>query len=130
MRQRLIYTGVLVVAAAVMLWGPKLFDGSSSSPEVDADSGLAVIAVAELPDEAVQTLELIDNDGPFPYEEDGGVFGNNEGLLPDHERGYYHEYTVETPGSRTRGALRIVTGSDGEFYWTDDHYQSFERIQR
>jgi guanyl-specific ribonuclease Sa len=45
-------------------------------------------------------------------------------------RGYYREYTVETPGSEDRGARRIIAGSDGELYWTDDHYQSFSRILR
>ncbi len=68
--------------------------------------------------------------GPFPYEEDGGVFGNYEGLLPDRERGYYREYTVETPGSDDRGARRIVTGEEGELYWTEDHYASFEQVVR
>jgi ribonuclease T1 len=58
------------------------------------------------------------------------VFGNLEGLLPDHQRGYYHEYTVVTPGSKDRGARRIITGSADEFYWTEDHYSSFERISR
>ena len=39
---------------------------------------------------------------------DGTVFGNRERLLPLKERGWYREYTVRTPGSRDRGARRIV----------------------
>jgi ribonuclease T1 len=103
---------------------------SSSHSGTDRASGLRWVTVAELPDEAGQTLRLIDSDGPFPYDRDGVVFGNFEGVLPDHQRGYYHEYTVPTPGESDRGARRIVTGGPGEYYWTGDHYASFERIAR
>ena len=58
------------------------------------------------------------------------MFGNYEGLLPQQPRGYYHEYTVETPGARTRGARRIITGGTPPvaYYYTDDHYRSFRRF--
>ncbi len=87
------------------------------------------IAVAELPGEARRTIALIRQGGPFPYERDGTVFGNFEKRLPVQPRGYYREYTVRTPGARDRGARRIVAGKGGEFYYTDDHYQSFRRIK-
>jgi ribonuclease T1 len=135
-----------VVAALIVLalWqGPGLLAGSDGPAGLGASSGstdraggtddvsgLSWVDAASLPPEALDTLELIDAGGPFPYEQDGGIFSNNERILPLHERGYYHEYTVETPGSDDRGARRIVTGADGELYWTGDHYQSFERIQR
>jgi ribonuclease T1 len=86
------------------------------------------IRVAQLPPEARQTLALIRAGGPFPYARDGVVFGNREGLLPKRNRGYYREYTVKTPGTRERGARRIVAGANGELYYTDDHYRSFRRI--
>lgn len=89
---------------------------------------VAVVAVAELPPEARQTLALIRSGGPFPYAKDGVVFGNREGRLPAQRRGYYREYTVKTPGERTRGARRIVAGGSGERFYTDDHYNSFRRI--
>ena len=87
------------------------------------------VLLAELPREAQQTLVLIKNDGPFPYRRDGIVFGNYEKHLPLRQRGYYREYTVKTPGSRDRGARRIIAGRTDEYYYTDDHYRSFRRIR-
>lgn len=87
------------------------------------------IAAAQLPPEARATLALIRKGGPFPYAKDGSAFGNREGMLPQQKRGYYREYTVKTPGSRTRGARRIVKGAAGELFYTDDHYNSFRRIR-
>jgi ribonuclease T1 len=88
----------------------------------------AGVPVGELPVEARATLELIKAGGPFPYPQDGRVFANRERLLPRQSRGYYREYTVRTPGRRDRGARRIVAGSRGDYYYTDDHYRSFRRI--
>lgn len=87
------------------------------------------IEQADLPPEARATLRLIDNRGPFPYPRDGIVFGNYEHRLPSQSRGYYHEYTVPTPGTHTRGARRIISGGAGERYYTADHYRSFSRIR-
>ena len=86
------------------------------------------ISLGQLPHEARQTLALIKAGGPFPYTRDGAVFGNREGQLPKRNRGYYREYTVRTPGAKDRGARRIVAGVPGEYYYTDDHYQTFRRI--
>jgi len=87
------------------------------------------ISVKKLPEEARETLTLIKRGGPFPYRKDGGTFGNREKRLPAKARGYYREYTVPTPGARDRGARRIVAGRGGEYYYTDDHYNSFKRIR-
>lgn len=86
------------------------------------------VRVDDLPAEAIAVLDLIEQGGPYPYEQDGAVFENREGLLPVRPRGHYREYTVETPGEDDRGARRIVAGADGERYWTRDHYASFEWI--
>jgi ribonuclease T1 len=91
-------------------------------------TGMAIVHVAELPPEAAASLALIDAGGPFPFRQDGAVFQNREGLLPKHVAGHYLEYTVPTPGDDDRGARRIVTGADGERYWTADHYASFAWI--
>lgn len=86
---------------------------------------------AWLPVQARQTFALIRAGGPYPYRQDDGVFGNREKLLPKQPRGYYHEYTVETPGLDHRGARRIVTGGNPpvEYFYTDDHYRSFRRFE-
>ena len=91
--------------------------------------GLAVVRAEELPREASETLALIKQGGPFPYKRDGVVFGNREKRLPPQRSGYYREYTVPTPGARDRGARRIIAGGPGEYYYTDDHYNTFRRIR-
>jgi ribonuclease T1 len=99
------------------------------APAVAADR-FSTVAAAELPKEARETLRLIRKGGPFPYSRDGVVFGNREKQLPARSRGYYHEYTVKTPGARNRGARRIVCGGEmrTDCYYSDDHYVSFRRI--
>ncbi len=91
----------------------------------------AEIRVGDLPPEARQTLALIRKGGPYPYRQDGTRFGNRERLLPLQAQDYYREFTVTTPGSRDRGARRIVAGGSPpvEFFYTDDHYRSFRRIR-
>ena len=108
-------------------------DRSSDRASRQGTDGLGTVAVGDLPAEARQTLALIREGGPYPYEKDGTVFGNYERKLPRQRRGYYTEYTVKTPRVRSRGARRIIAGGrDGrptEFYYTDDHYQTFRRIE-
>ena len=102
---------------------PAVAEAPSVRPDAFESTGL--------PPEALATLQAIANGGPFPYDRDGTVFQNREGLLPPQPRGYYREYTVATPGSSDRGARRIVAGGDPPevFYYTDDHYRSFRRIE-
>ena len=87
------------------------------------------ISLAELPPEARETLRAIRQGGPYAFDRDGVVFGNYERRLPKRPRGYYHEYTVKTPGVRTRGARRIISGAHGEYYYSADHYQTFTSIR-
>ncbi|MEU9443349.1 ribonuclease domain-containing protein [Streptomyces sp. NPDC048304] len=94
-----------------------------------ASAAVGSICYGDLPSQAHDTLNLIDQGGPFPYSQDGTVFSNREGVLPSEPSGYYHEYTVITPGSSTRGARRIVTGEQyQEDYYTSDHYATFDLI--
>ena len=125
-----------MLATVVGVWlingrDPGTPTGQNPGPTAAATrSGLPTVALADLPPEAAETLDLIDAGGPFPYSRDGVTFENRERLLPPHDRGYYAEYTVPTPGSQDRGPRRIVTGDEGELYWTADHYASFEEILR
>jgi ribonuclease T1 len=114
----LLLAATLLVAAAAL---------ARTAPE-----SLAEVAVADLPGEAREVLVQIRAGGPFAFERDGVVFGNRERILPQEPRGYYHEYTVRTPGSKGRGARRIVCGGPPTTpvvcFYTADHYRSFARI--
>jgi ribonuclease T1 len=120
----------------VRKWGLALAAAVALSAAVQARPApgeLNTVALSDLPAEARQTEQLIRNGGPFPYAKDGTVFGNRERLLPREPRGFYREYTVKTPGSRDRGARRIVCGGEAPTapkacYYTADHYASFRRI--
>ena len=120
--------GVAVVVASGLVAG-----AAAVARTPDQPGGLAIVALATLPPQAQTTHRLVLSGGPFPYHKDGTVFGNRERLLPGKARGFYREYTVKTPGSRDRGARRIICGGkpptqpDACFY-TDDHYASFKRI--
>ena len=121
---KLVLTGFLLVLASVT-------SAAQAKGPAEADR-TATIAIAELPAQGAQTYQLIAQGGPFPYEKDGMVFGNRERLLPGNGRGYYREYTVNTPGLKHRGTRRIVCGgaprTPDSCYYTADHYASFRRI--
>jgi ribonuclease T1 len=120
------------VNARALLAGAAIALGSIATPAIAQKAPateIAEVRAADLPPEAQATLALIRKGGPFPYAKDGAIFGNREGMLPKQRRGYYREYTVKTPHERTRGARRIIWGSGGEFYYTDDHYNHFRRIK-
>ena len=121
--QALLVLGACCAATAV--------EARSSVP---APIPAAVMRVDRLDIQARQTLRRIHDGGPFPFAKDGIVFGNYEHQLPGKPRGYYREYTVPTPGSRNRGAKRIVCGgasrSPDVCYYTHAHYASFQYIAR
>ncbi len=121
---------VVLPSSAVWAKGP----APESAPYCAALGGKNCdVALGRLPTEAQKVETLIRAGGPFRYDKDGVVFGNREGLLPRERRGFYREYTVRTPGERSRGARRIVCGgreakAPESCYYTDDHYASFRRI--
>ena len=121
---KLVLTGLLL--AAVSMTNLVQAKGPATADDV------ATVSVTELPVQGSQTYGLIRQGGPFPHEKDGVVFGNRERLLPPHQRGYYREYTVRTPGVSHRGTRRIVCGGQPKTpdacYYTADHYESFRRI--
>ncbi|MFC5719211.1 ribonuclease domain-containing protein [Streptomyces gamaensis] len=119
------------LASALLVGGPAV----AATPTAHAAAvragaqSVGTVCYSELPSQAHDTLGLIDKGGPFPYPRDGIVFSNREGVLPQQSNGYYHEYTVITPGSPDRGARRIVTGQQKhEDYYTEDHYESFDKV--
>lgn len=130
-------TPLILLAAlvfAMVLWrqhtpAPPSLPNQAATTTV-SDSTTAALPTF-LPPEAHATLDLIARGGPFPHGQDGVVFGNYEHLLPAQPRGYYHEYTVETPGASTRGTRRIITGGTPPeiYYYTDDHYHSFRSFK-
>ena len=93
-------------------------------------SNLPTVNVADLPAEAVAMLALIDQGGPYRFRQDGTIFGNFEHRLPEHDRGYYREFTVVTPGENDRGRRRLVAGTAGDIYYSDDHYGTFRQVLR
>lgn len=132
------YGWVLIAFALFAAWqgwrgAPPALPPADDLPAMEGAGAARLPTTAEtdaLPAEAQVTLQRILAGGPHPYRRDGGIFHNRERLLPQRERGWYREYTVDTPGSRDRGARRIVTGGrpPREFWYTADHYRSFRRI--
>ena len=130
-------SGASAVTTALLLSG--LAGGAQAKENLGdrpptATPVLAEIQLNELPVQAQETHRLVLAGGPFPYAKDGVVFGNRERLLPRKARGFYREYTVKTPGARTRGARRLICGGTPPTapevcYYTDDHYASFKRIR-
>ncbi|MEU1201375.1 ribonuclease domain-containing protein [Streptomyces sp. NPDC005813] len=117
------------IGTLVSLMSALLVGGTAVAPADAATAAVGSICYGALPSQAHDTLDLIDAGGPFPYPQDGTVFQNREGVLPSQSSGYYHEYTVITPGSPTRGARRIVTGQETqEDYYTSDHYVTFRLV--
>ena len=111
----------------------KTTKASASTPATDVQrpQGIPECELDTLPAQAREVTGDILAGGPFDYPgDDGGRFGNYEGILPQENTSYYREYTVETPGENDRGARRIVTGGGSQtdpdlWYYTDDHYASF-----
>jgi len=109
-----------------------VLNGIPAAQAREQRDGAATVRVAELPRQGQETYERIRQGGPFRFDKDGMVFGNRERQLPTERRGFYREYTVTTPGSRDRGARRIVCGGPARVpqacYYTADHYASFRKI--
>ena len=118
-------------AFAMLLCVSAIFAGGA--PARTTADALREVALADLPKEAQDVYARVGRGGPFEFDRDGVVFGNREKLLPARARGYYHEYTVRTPGVNNRGGRRLVCGgkktAPDACYYTDDHYRSFRKIR-
>lgn len=136
---------LVVLAVAALLWGrhtpTPVATGPQTAPQAVTPTNpihdtAPVASHASslpgfLPPEAADTLRRIASGGPFEHRQDGVVFQNREGLLPREPEGYYHEYTVDTPGLDNRGTRRIITGGTPPqvYYYTDDHYRTFRAFE-
>lgn len=131
--RRLKTTVTLIAVAGFLLawqagWLPsELTDVVPGQEQVFSDAGLPDF----LPPEADPVIDRIQAGGPWSHAQDGSTFYNRERLLPNRPQGYYREFTVPTPGARTRGARRIVAGGNPPevYYYTADHYRSFRRFE-
>ena len=126
-------TGLALIVGAAFVVSPLAVNARTVLQDSSQAASTEAIALAELPREGRSTYALILRGGPFAHDKDGTVFGNRERILPRQSRGYYREYTVRTPGSRDRGARRIVCGGNAPqqpdaCYYTSDHYSSFRKI--
>lgn len=129
----LIAVTIAALTCCTALWGSPAIarvEAPRLAKLTPSQTSTGFIALDKLPSEAKVTLKLIQKGGPFPFpQKDGTVFLNFEQHLPKAPRGYYREYTVPTPGVRSRGARRIIAGQRSEYYYTSDHYNTFSRIQ-
>jgi RHS repeat-associated protein len=102
---------------------------------VAVHTAVDTVAGAEERQGMAAVLRRINRGDPHPYPRDGIEFrnrpcaGKTTPELPVQPSGYYREYTVPTPGAATRGARRIVTGSRGEIYYTNSHYEQFIQLR-
>jgi ribonuclease T1 len=123
----------LALAGFALLCGAPVLTPISPATAREYAADKREIAISILPREARDVLARVRAGRPFQFERDGVTFGNRERLLPERKRGFYHEYTVVTPGARNRGARRIVCGGPRRTpevcYYTGDHYASFQRIR-
>lgn len=76
-----------------------------------------------------QTLARIDAGERLRFRNDGVTFENREKRLPRKATGYYREWVHPTPGLSGPGPQRVVTGKEGEAYYTPDHYRTFEQLR-
>jgi guanyl-specific ribonuclease Sa len=63
----------------------------------------------------------------------GGTWGNDYNQLPTHDASgkviTYKEFDISPPGFDGRDSYRFVTGSDGNVYYTPDHYTTFYKVR-
>lgn len=57
----------------------------------------------------------------------GGGFSNDDGMMPDAPGRQWYEADIDYQGGY-RNAKRLVYSNDGLIYYTDDHYETFERL--
>lgn len=94
-----------------------------------------VVNNSNVPSYVSETLEYVIEHHQAPEGYVGGrEFKNREGLLPKESSSggkmSYQEWDVHPKQEgQNRGTERLVTSSDGDAYFTSDHYKSFTKIK-
>ncbi len=110
-------------------------ENANDSPENRTDKSTQTIGSGNVPTKALKVLKYVRENGVAIEGYVGGrKFGNYEGLLPKKDgsgkRINYQEWDVNPKiEGRNRGKERLITGSDGKAYFTNDHYGSFVEIK-
>lgn len=128
---------VLAVLLLLVVWlqsRPAENVAPAPSAPAKASSGAWALRVCPDLDKNVDAaVAAIRANGPYLRpRNDGGTFGNREGLLPPKPSGYYREYTVAAPSGQFPGPRRLITGGQARlgdepkaWFYTADHYASF-----
>ena len=107
----------------------------TSPPPPPVQAQVQAAPQSPVPAQALETLAYVRQHGFAPPGYVGGrVFGNYEGLLPRYDarrkRIEYREWDVRPKAEgRSRGAERLVTGSDGRAWYSADHYRTFLEVK-
>jgi guanyl-specific ribonuclease Sa len=147
MNRRIIGTLIAIAAIGIAVFLVAPSDGESGPSRSTTPTQLTAATVREnqgtqatsIPTYVTDVLAVIDRTGTAPSGYQGGrTFsndgrGNGERLPQRDDQGSsirYREWDVH-PYQRSvnRGAERLVTGSDGSAYFTEDHYDSFEKLR-
>jgi ribonuclease T1 len=140
-------TGILIGLVVGMLIGKQFSIKTPGAPATTvvrnnrpAETAVPVVTdnsqhAQGIPQKVYEVLKYIRaNNQPMPGYVGGRVFSNREELLPREDNNgkpiLYHEWDVNPKiEGQNRGTERIITGSDGRAWYTNDHYQSFKEIK-
>lgn len=126
------------VASSVPVSATSTAPAAPKAPATTSSTTTSTVREASgVPQAAWATLAAVDA-GRWPPDDapgtqGGRTFGNHEGRLTATDGGgkiRYQEWDVNRKvDGRGRDAERIVTGSDGSAWYTDDHYETFARMR-
>lgn len=98
-------------------------------------SDTVLLSNKDIPGYVLDVLQyVLIHENPMPGYVGGRQFYNREKKLPQKKKNgaiiQYREWDVhpKKPG-KNRGAERLITSDAGLYYYTNDHYQSFQKIK-
>lgn len=134
-RRTLAHLAAGLVCLAALLPMAACGPEQAGPPPAPAQAQVQAAPQDAVPAHARETLSYIRQHGYAPPGYVGGrVFGNYEGQLPRYnarrKRIEYREWDVRPKAEgRSRGAERLVTGSDGRAWYSADHYRTFIEVK-